>query len=736
MRLPPRARPGGLRIPSRDVQIARETSGTPRIRAQTLLDGYYGLGFMHATDRLFQIFATRALGKGRLAEAFGDIPKLIDSDRRSRALRLDRVSEDDLAGLGEHAMAVVRAYCAGINDVIDRGHRPFELRLTGNRVEPFTPADIICCLRTIAYVGLDDAQGDMELAIARALAADPGTLRAWSQLFGRSAEGYRQEDYRRLVVDGHRVADDHRVAGADAARPDRQHVASPPSPGGSNAWAVAGRLTASGRPLLCNDPHLDITSLPAVWYEAVLETPELWIMGATVAGGPAFASGWNRNLAWGVTYAHADSEDLFVEECRDGRFLRAGRWHPFPVRQEEIRTRSGRSVLAAVYESENGWLDGNPHTAGRYLTRRWAGEFPLAGSSMAGLVALNAARDLDEGLAAIGSIRLPGLHWVLCDRSGRIGRGMNAAVPERRGGLSGLLPIPAWRDGVGWDGLCDAGRFPVERDPESGIVVLANQRFGGDASSQTMTASADRADRIRQMLLAGHRQSGGPLTERDMMRIQADVYSLRAERILRFLRDRLRLHPLGRRLLSWDCCMETHSREATSFSQFCHGLLLTACKDVLFPSRTLAAAAAGPFFTFNFRLIEEAWIAARPPFAAVDWDAIVPAVLDWVGAEQPPWGEDPIVVNHVLLGDTPVGRLLRAGPYLARGDASTVQQGNRFGRRAKASGPSYRLIVDFADEIAFTALPGGASGRPSSQYYRHGVDDWAAGRYRLVGPKD
>ncbi len=724
MRLPPRNRPGGLRIPAQDVLIARETSGTPRIRAQTTLDGYYGLGFMHATDRLFQIFATRALGKGRLAEAFGDIPKLIDSDRRSRALRLHRVSEDDLAGLGEHAMAVVRAYCAGINDVIDRGHRPFELRLTGNRVEPFTPADILCCLRTIAYVGLDDAQGDMELAIARALAADPGTLRAWRQLFGRSADGYRQEDYRRLV------------AGADAARPDRERVASPPPPGGSNAWAVAGRLTASGRPLLCNDPHLDITSLPAVWYEAVLETPELWIMGATVAGGPAFASGWNRNLAWGVTYAHADSEDLFVEECRGGRFLRAGRWHPFPVRQEEIRTRSGRSVLAAFYESENGALAGNPHTAGRYLTRRWAGEAPLAGSSMAGLVALNAARDLDEGLAAIDTIRLPGLHWVLCDRSGRIGRRMNAAVPERRGRLSGLLPIPAWRDGVGWDGLRDAGRFPVERDPASGIVVLANQRFGGDASSQTMTASADRADRIRQMLLAGHRQSGGPLTERDMMRIQADVYSLRAERILRFLRDRLRLHPLGRRLLSWDCCMENYSREATSFSQFCHGLLLTACKDVLFPSRTLAAADAGPFFTFNFRLIEEAWIAARPPFAAVDWDAIVPAVLDWVGAEQPPWGEDPIVVNHVLLGDTPVGRLLRAGPYLARGDASTVQQGNRFGRRAKASGPSYRLIVDFADEIAFTALPGGASGRPSSQYYRHGVDDWAAGRYRLVGPKD
>ena len=730
MRLPPRARPGGLRIPAQDVQIARETSGTPRIRAQTLLDGYYGLGFMHATDRLFQIFATRALGKGRLAEAFGDIPKLIDSDRRSRAFRLDRVSDDDLAGLGEHAMAVVRAYCAGINDVIDSGHRPFELRLTGNRVEPFTPADILCCLRTISYVGLDDGQGDMELAIARALAADPGTLRAWSQLFGRSAEGYRQEDYRRLVVDG------HQVAGADAARPDRERVASPPSPGGSNAWAVAGRLTASGRPLLCNDPHLDITSLPAVWYEAVLETPELWIMGATVAGGPAFASGWNRNLAWGVTYACADCEDLFVEECRGGRFLRSGRWHPFPVRQEEIRTRSGRSVLAAFYESENGALAGNPHAAGRYLARRWAGEAPLAGSSMAGLVALNASRDVEEGLAAIGAIRLPGLHWVLCDRSGRIGRRMNAAVPERGGGLSGLLPIPAWRAGVGWDGLPASNDFPVERDPASGIVVVANQGFGGVTSPQTLASSADRADRIRQMLQAGHRQSGGPLTERDMMRIQTDVYSLRAERMLRFLRDRLRLHPLGRRLLSWDCRMETHSREATAFSRFCHGLMMTTCKGVLFPPGTLAAADDSPFFSINFRLIEEAWIAARPPFEAVDWGAIVPAVLDWVGADQPPWGEDPIVINHVLLGATPVGRLLRAGPYLARGDDSTVQQGNRFGRREKGTGPSYRLIVDFADEIAFTALPGGASGRPSSQYYRRGVDDWAAGRYRLVGPKD
>ena len=211
MRLPSRTRSGGLRIPAQDVQIARESSGTPRIRAQSLLDGYYGLGFMHATDRLFQVFATRALGSGRLAEAFGDIPKLVESDRRSRALRLHRVSDEDLAGLGEHATAVVRAYCAGLNDVIERGHRPFELRLTGNRVEPFTPADLLCCLRAIAYIGLDDGQGDMELAIARALAADPGTFRAWSHLFGRAADGYRQGDYRRLVVDG------HGAAGAEAA---------------------------------------------------------------------------------------------------------------------------------------------------------------------------------------------------------------------------------------------------------------------------------------------------------------------------------------------------------------------------------------------------------------------------------------------------------------------------------------------------------------------------------------
>ena len=137
---------------------------------------------------------------------------------------------------------------------------------------------------------------------------------------------------------------------------DGGRVSNSPSSGGSNTWAVAGRLTASGRPLFCNDPHLDIISLLAVWYEAVMETPELWIMGATVAGGPVFASGWNRNLAWGITYACADSEDLFVEECRDGRYLRSGRWHPFPVRKEEIRTRSGRSVPAAFYENENGWL--------------------------------------------------------------------------------------------------------------------------------------------------------------------------------------------------------------------------------------------------------------------------------------------------------------------------------------------------------------------------------------------
>ena len=723
MRLPPRTRPGGLRIPERDVHVARETSGTPRIRAQTALDAYYGLGFMHATDRLFQMFATRALGMGRLAEAFGGAAPLVASDRGARAALLHRVPDGDVEGLGERGTAVVRSYCAGVNEVVERGHRPFELRLTGNRVEPFTPAHILSSLRAIAYLGLDDAQGDMELAIARALAADPGTFQAWSELFAPLADGYRAEDYRGLTVD------------AAPAQPSAVRRRKPPAPGGSNAWAVAGSRTRSGRPMLCNDPHQDVTCLPAVWYEAVLETPELWVMGATVAGGPAFASGWNRDVAWGVTYATADCEDLFVEECRDGRYLRDGRWLPFSVRQEEIRTKSGNTVPAAFHETENGCLTGNPHADGRYLTRRWAGVAPVAGSSVAGLLALNAARDLDGALAAVASIRLPGLNWVLCDRNGRIGRGMNAAVPQRRAGLSGLLPIPGWRAGAGWDGLRDAGGFPAERDPASGIVVVANQRFGGDASPQTMAVAADRADRIAELLQAGHRQQGGPLTERDMMRMQADVHSLRAERMLRFQHDRLRRHPLGRRLLSWDCRMESDSREATSFSMFCHGLLMATCRGVLFPAGTLAAADDSPFFSNNFRLIEEAWIDARPPFRAVDWDTVVPRVLDWVGADQPAWGSDPIVMNHVLLGATPVGRLLRAGPFQARGDESTVQQGNRFGRRDKANGPSYRLIVEFADEIAYTSMPGGASGRPSSKYYRQGVEDWAAGRYHLLGPK-
>ena len=721
MRLPPRTRPGGGSIPVHEVLIAREQSGTPRIRARSVPDGYYGLGFMHATDRLFQMFGTRALGQGRLAEAFGDAAGLITRDRRARAGRFHRVSDDDLAGLGDHGMAVVSAYCAGVNDVIERGHRPFELRLTGNRVEPFTPTDILIGLRAIAYFGLGDSQGAMELAIARALAADPGTFAAWSQLFAPLGGGYRAEDYRGLVV-------------SDGAPPPVEPIQPTRPAGGSNAWAVTGRLTASGRPILCNDPHQDISRLPAVWYEAVLETPELWLMGATVPGGPAFASGWNRNLAWGVTFATADEEDLFVEECRDGRFLLDGRWHPFAVRQEEIGTRSGEAVPTAFYENDNGCLAGNPHAAGRYLTRRWAGTAAVAGSSMAGIVALNAARGLDEGLAAIGSIRLPGLNWVLCDRSGRIGQRMNGAVPERRGGVSGLLPIPAWRTEVGWNGLRDADRLPSERDPASGLVVAANQKMGGAASPQTMTASSDRADRIRALLQAGHRRSGGPLTERDMVQIQTDVYSLRADRMLRFLADHLGSHPLGRRLLAWDRRMEEHSREATAFSRLCHGLLIATTRGVLFPDATLAAAEASPFFGINFQTIEAAWIAARPPFHAVDWDAVVPRVLDAIGTEHPPWGADPIVMNHVLLGATPAGPLLRAGPYQARGDGSTVQQGSRFGRRDSAVGPSYRLIVDFAEERALTALPGGASGRPLSPYYRRGIDDWAAGRYRSLRP--
>lgn len=710
-------------MPVHEVLITRERSGTPRIRARSVLDGYYGLGFMHATDRLFQMFGTRALGQGRLAEAFGDSAGLIASDRRALAGHFHRVEADDLASLGNHGIAVVSAYCSGVNDVIARGHRPFELRLTGNQVEPFTPADVLLGLRAIAYFGLGNSQGAMEMAIAQALAADPGTFTAWSQLFAPLGDGYREEDYYGLVVT------------EDTPPPGERSPPTSPARGGSNAWAVASKLTSSGQPILCNDPHQDISRLPAVWYEAVLETPELWIMGATVPGGPAFASGWNRSLSWGVTFATADEEDLFVEECRDGRFLRDGRWHPFGVRQEEIRTLSGVAVAAAFYENDNGCLFGNPHVAGRYLTRRWAGTAAIAGSSMAGIVALNAARDIDEGLAAIGSIRLPSLNWVLCDREGRIGQRMNGAVPDRRGGMSGLLPIPAWRNDVGWIGLRDAGCFPSERDPASGLVVAANQRMGGSTSPQTMAASSDRADRIQALLQAGCRRSGGLLTEIDMVQIQTDVYSLRADRMLRFLADHLALHPLGRRLLSWDRRMAEDSREATAFSSLCHGLLLATTSGVLFPPATLSVAEDSPFFGINFQTIEEAWIDRRPPFNAVDWTTVVPRVLAEIGTEHPPWGADPIVMNHMLLGATPLGRLLRAGPYQARGDGSTVHQGSCFGRRTSAIGPSYRLIVDFASEVAYTALPGGASGQPLSPYYRRGINDWAAAHYRSLSPE-
>lgn len=721
MRLPPRSRPGGESMPVHEVLIARERSGTPRIRARSVRDGYYGLGFMHATDRLFQMFGVRALARGRLSEAFGDTEDLIASDRRARAGRLHQISNEDFAGLGEAGMVALNAYCAGANDVIEHGHQPFELRLTGNRTEPFTPEDILAGLRAISYFRLGGSQGAMELAIARALAADPGTFAAWSRLFAPVGEGYRAADYFRLVVE-------------DGTLPPDQ--SSEEERGGSNSWAVAGTLTASGQPILCNDPHQDISCLPAVWYEAVLETPELWLMGATIPGGPVFASGWNRNLSWGVTFATADEEDLFVEECRDGRFLRDGLWYPFEVRQEELRIRSGKVLSAGFYENENGCLAGNPYIAGRYLVRRWGGTAKIAGSSMKGILALNAARDLDEGLEAIGSIRLPSLNWVLCDRFGHIGQRMNGAIPERIGDVSGLLPIPAWRSDVGWNGLCDPSRFPSERDPGSGVVVMANQRVGGAAFPQTMAASSDRADRIRQLLQAGHRQLGGALTESDMVQIQADVYSLRADRVIGFLGKHLGSHPLGRRLLAWDRHMERNSREATAFSRFCHGLLLATTRGVLFPPETLTVAEASPFFGINFRTIEEAWIEARPPFDTVNWGNIVPRVLDEIGFDHPPWGADPIIMKHVLIGSTPAGRLLQAGPYQARGDGSTVHQGSRFGRRARAIGPSYRLIVDFAEEVAFTALPGGASGRPLSSYYRRGINDWAAGRYRQLRPRE
>jgi penicillin amidase len=627
-----------------------------------------------------------------------------------------------LDALDEGCRALAGAYCDGVNARFEEA-RPWELRLVGYRPEPWRVEDTLLLARMTGYVTLAQSQAEIErLLVEMVQAGVPDD--ALEALFPGNLGGLDRALLEKVTL-GERVV------------PEAVRWLSPvPRMMASNSWVVSGARTASGRPLMANDPHLEINRLPNIWVEQAVEVPDGWWLGAGMPGLPAMLVGRSAHLAWGATYSFADAVDSWVEHCRDGRYRRGeDEWVPFRGRTEVIRRKKNPDVTLTFYENDHGVLDGDPSEEGYYLATRWApGESGAA--SLAAARDLWSARTVEEGMGCLGRIE-SSFSWVLADDGGHIGFQMSGMIPKRRPEANAFLPMPGWRSEFDWQGFLDPKDLPRAIDPEEGYIVTANQDLNarGRAGPIYLAMSDHRARRIAQ-----HLEGVQKVAAETCARIQMDDYSLQAAEFMEALRPLVPDTEAGKVLTEWDCRYDPGSRGAVAFETFYQALIAEVFAPVVGREALgFLTAGAGLFIAF-YENVDRVLLGKGSPWhAGRTRDEVFRAALARLPERiEETWGErNRITLTNIFFaGGLPQVLGFDRGPVPLRGGRATPHQGQIFvnAGRTTSFGPSLRLIADLGEQTLLTAMPGGPSDRRFSRWYDSGVEGWLAGRYKTLRP--
>ena len=532
-----------------EVSIIRDEAGIPTIRGGSRDAVYFGLGFAHAQDRLWQLETHRRIGAGRLAEAFG--PGALDNDKFLRALGVRRAAAAQWAQTGGTTRAAIVAYTAGINAFIT-GHlraRPPEFVILGLDPEPWTPEDTMAWAIMMAW----DLGGNWSNELLRMRLALTLPVTRIDQLLppypGQKPLPVR--DYVALYRDLKVSGDLGRQALLDAPESGIDGV-------GSNNWVLAGSRTVSGKPLLANDPHLKLTT-PALWYFARMEAPDLKVAGATMPGLPMVVLGQNEHIAWGFTNTNPDVQDVYLEQIKADdatRYRTPDGWATFEWFNETIRVKGADDVKLTVRATRHGpvisdaatavvaGLTGNAAAPSYALALRWTA-LDADASSFDGEFEISSAGSVAEFITAARKYVAPMQNMVVADVHGNIGFVAAGRVPLRRADndLRGVAPAPGWEARYDWAGFLDPVDTPREINPPRGWIATSNHRIHDPEYPHYITsewALPYRQQRIEELLAARPRHDKASLRA-----IQADVTSLAARRLMPFLRGAKPTHALG-----------------------------------------------------------------------------------------------------------------------------------------------------------------------------------------------
>lgn len=711
----------GLHAP---VRVERDSWGVAHIYAANQHDLFFAQGYVAAQDRLFQMELWKRSGQGRLAEVMGESE--LQHDIRARLLRYRGEMDAEYRSYSPDTKEILEAFTSGINAYIAERKAPggpglpIEFQAAGFAPEPWKPED---CLNRMAAFSMT-GNAFSELAHAEALTAVG--VKTATQIGGFdppvTLDPAKSVDYAGLSPE---LLKD--LVGSDRRMAFNAHVQE-----GSNNWTVSGKLTATGKPILANDPHRIIAE-PSLRYIVHLVAPGWNVIGGGEPALPGVAAGHNDRIAWGFTIFGLDQQDLYLEEknpANSGEYRSAKGWEQFQTETEEFRVRGARTENVQLKFTRHGpvlWEDTK-----RALVLRWVGAEPGTAGYL-GSLAVDRAENWKEFSEAMRRWKVPSENIVYADVDGNIGEFSAGLAPLRS--WTGLLPVPG-AGGFEWSGFVPTENLPHSFNPVAGFVATANHKMIPEGYAYRVGyewAPPERFLRISEVLrlAAAERHA---LTMQDMEALQSDVTSELARELVTALRavpgdD---ADPYRKMMLAWNGRITRESAAAALYE-----IWLADLQDALIERRIPAAARKLVRGLETADLMEE-FIKEPPsaPKAELMGRTLAAAAekmkaLQGTEATKWSWGKLHVLrLRHGLDALLPPS-LVDPEVVERPGDGHTVNAtAYRAGSYEQLAGASYREVMDLADWDRSVAInTPGQSGQPGSKHYADLLPLWNEERY-------
>ena len=717
----------------------------PHVFAENDEDLYFIQGYLHAKFRLFQMDLQTKAAAGRASEIAGK--KAINFDKEQRRLGMVYAAENAMKEVDKDPVskAMFDAYTNGVNAYINtlkESSLPVEYKLLNLKPEKWSNIRSALLLKMMAKMLSSGTENDLAYTNAKSVFMPDELKKMYPQVpdslmpivpKGTAFDKPGIIPVKPASADSLYINNKETVAAKEISKPDIDN--------GSNNWVVAGSKTQSGAPILCNDPHLELT-LPSIWYEMQLKTPSSNTYGVSLPGSPFIIIGFNDSIAWGVTNAQRDVKDYYEIKFKDKtkkQYWFNGKWEPTTQRIEEIKVKGEKTVYDTVAYTAFGpvMFDesfSNESSKNRNLAVRWVAHDPSNEAST--FYKLNRAKNYDDYTNAIKTFECPGQNFVFASKAGDIAIWQQGNFPARWD-RQGLYIMPGQDSSYMWQGFIPQTENPHAKNPARGFLESANQRPVDSTYPYFIPGSYITA---RGIAIENRLSAMSGITPKDMMALQNDYFNTTAEDaksiLLKYVKEN-ELSATEKKYLDifkgWDLMASPDSKGQTVYQCWWDSLEVGIWSDEL--------ARTNPVTPMPNRQTTMEWLKKDSAMKYIDninttqketlYDVVTTALkkasvdlakdeaagkLEWTKFKDP-------TVYHLIKDLKGFSR-----PGLHVGGNNDV-----INAVTHSHGPSWRMIVQLsATTEAYGVYPGGQNGNPGSKYYDDFLNDWVEGKYNKL----